>query len=745
MAKTIMTDPPCAYRCTVTHVFRVREKEGLRQIHSRWAVHTRNHWHSYCKMPPLETTPNHTTLFWRLRTIAVPKRGRHVPDAAWVVKAQRGAPGRFESRRLAARKRPVAKQEYISACRGHSDPPPPQTVSKTSRQRGAARGQLCSTGTLSTAERETKHFSYIGLEHRQLKQQEVTEMAAHNHALIEILYLCTLCHLLANWFYTRLQRMAATKSFRACAKSAESYRFVITLTNVILENSAAVIVKGYTTMEPTIFCTTEQRLVTDGHTDLQTTSWSDAPMTKDATRSITLSFIGGVVPLILLNACKTLLYWTFMSLHGISKKRMQYLQKSLKTTGMVPKDRRGKYDHKHCSIPDEVTESVVSHISSFKGRQNKEKHKIETQMRTAQVTNEVHKRKAKVFYERKRTARQRRMKNESHKAITFDFQKNVPMPNLTTNDVYYRWQLSLYSFNIHTLSTGHNEFYCYPEPEGRKGSHENMALINQKYPAELPEHWVEVFENARTKPSPYHVVNVDQARLRNWTQYLTSLYTKTCPIATRPLTEVVFSVQHPHLIKHRSTYNGKWETAVMVPQKSLLTQVKELQLHSGEFLLPEKRYQGSGELRLIYEVFIERHDTSDTTIKTEQSAKIQDAYDVSTTKTVAARPEVLDMINYLYICHAVQHDKISRARRSYVTPALMKHKISRGISELFQNSPECSARDNNVQYSSDVHTGGNVKKKHRVVAMVEIRDKVTSTVDTIGSVKETSAALSRQA
>ncbi|KAJ8890440.1 hypothetical protein PR048_009949, partial [Dryococelus australis] len=90
-----------------------------------------------------------------------------------------------------------------------------------------------------------------------------------------------------------------------------------------------------------------------------------------------------------------------------------------------------------------------------------------------------------------------------------------------------------------------------------------MALINQKYPTELP---------ARTKPSPYHIVNVDQALLRNWTQYLTSLYTKICPVATRSLTEVVISMQHPHLIKHRSTYNDMWETVVMVAQKSLLTQ-----------------------------------------------------------------------------------------------------------------------------------------------------------------------------
>ncbi|KAJ8871166.1 hypothetical protein PR048_027472 [Dryococelus australis] len=236
--------------------------------------------------------------------------------------------------------------------------------------------------------------------------------------------------------------------------------------------------------------------------------------------------------------------------------------------------------------------TVLQYTLSGPSLPHKEKHKLEMPTRTAQMANKVHKHKAEVFYERKRTARQRSMKNESHEAITFYFQKNLPMPKLTTNCVYYRRQLSLYSFDIHTSPRGHSVFYCYPETEGRKGSVEvtsflhhfifnlpnpkvkvielfydvcaeqnknytvlrflyydlhaarrldhikltfpvcghshlecdrSMVLINQKYPAELPEHWVKVFETARTKPSPCHVVNVDQALLRNWTQYLTSL------------------------------------------------------------------------------------------------------------------------------------------------------------------------------------------------------------------------------
>ncbi|KAJ8883695.1 hypothetical protein PR048_015549 [Dryococelus australis] len=55
----------------------------------------------------------------------------------------------------------------------------------------------------------------------------------------------------------------------------------------------------------------------------------------------------------------------FMCLHDISKK-----MHAISKTGMMLKYRRGKYDHKCCSISEEVTESVVSHICSLKGRQN---------------------------------------------------------------------------------------------------------------------------------------------------------------------------------------------------------------------------------------------------------------------------------------------------------------------------------------------------------------------------------------
>ncbi|KAJ8884382.1 hypothetical protein PR048_016239 [Dryococelus australis] len=229
-----------------------------------------------------------------------------------------------------------------------------------------------------------------------------------------------------------------------------------------------------------------------------------------------------------------------------------------KNNGNGTERRLGKYDYKHCSMPEEVTESVISNFSSFKGRQSHYSRKNSERVYLPDTLNinrmyEIH----KEYYS---------------KIVNTRFSIAFGYPRNDTCSSCDKYQADVTALQ-HTLSA-------------------QVANDVHNRKAELPKHWVEVFESARTKPSPYHVVNVHQLLLRNWTQYLTSLYTKTCPIATRPLNGVVLSVQEPRLIKLRSTYNGMWETAVMAPQKSLLSQVKELQLDSGESLLPGKGYQG---------------------------------------------------------------------------------------------------------------------------------------------------------
>lgn len=61
-------------------------------------------------------------------------------------------------------------------------------------------------------------------------------------------------------------------------------------------------------------------------------------------------------------------YKAFCSLHGVSGKRVQNIQKALKETGKAPSDNRGQYDHRHCRVSEDTKQSVLDHIKSFKGR-----------------------------------------------------------------------------------------------------------------------------------------------------------------------------------------------------------------------------------------------------------------------------------------------------------------------------------------------------------------------------------------
>lgn len=51
-----------------------------------------------------------------------------------------------------------------------------------------------------------------------------------------------------------------------------------------------------------------------------------------------------------------------------------------------------------------------------------------------------------------------------------DFQNNVPVPNITTNDVHYKRQLGVYQFNIHIIANG--------EIVAGKGSNEVLSMLN---------------------------------------------------------------------------------------------------------------------------------------------------------------------------------------------------------------------------------------------------------------------------
>ncbi|CAH1100705.1 unnamed protein product [Psylliodes chrysocephalus] len=61
-----------------------------------------------------------------------------------------------------------------------------------------------------------------------------------------------------------------------------------------------------------------------------------------------------------------------------------------------------------------------------------------------ETEHKLHLLKAETFYKRKRAARLNSQKSTEKEAIAIDFQKKLPVPNISTNDVYYKRQLSFY-------------------------------------------------------------------------------------------------------------------------------------------------------------------------------------------------------------------------------------------------------------------------------------------------------------
>lgn len=312
-----------------------------------------------------------------------------------------------------------------------------------------------------------------------------------------------------------------------------------------------------------------------------------------------------------------------------------------------------------CSICDEYQAKVKSLEFEKSKASDAEKLKIEKELKRLEVENKVHKVRAAEFYNRKRKAKYSSKINQNHEAVCMDFAKNLPVPNLTTNDVYYKRQFNVYSFNIHVLSTADSVFYMYGENIGAKGSDnvcsllhnfvynvlstdvrhleifcdscggqnknytviryvhhlvhiqkrfdsvkmsfpvrghsylecdKNFGLINQKAHVELPNEWAEVFKSARHKPKPFEVIEVTQDLFREWSKFFHSMYRIQCPFPTRPIRELKVVKDHPRFVYHRSSWNGMWESAVIVSPKRSKKTPKNLS--ENQFTLPGSLYKG---------------------------------------------------------------------------------------------------------------------------------------------------------
>ncbi|KAH1002171.1 hypothetical protein HUJ04_008284 [Dendroctonus ponderosae] len=116
----------------------------------------------------------------------------------------------------------------------------------------------------------------------------------------------------------------------------------------------------------------------------------------------------------------------------------------------------------------------------------------------------------------------------------------------------------------------------------------NMELINQHTKVETVQAWLDEFSGARTKPSPFKTIEVDQSLIRQWNEFLVPSFKAKCPFAVKPIREILCEAIHPQYIAFRANYNGPFETCVdrttaIIPTIDNLTGTQEL-------VLPDRKY-----------------------------------------------------------------------------------------------------------------------------------------------------------
>jgi len=112
---------------------------------------------------------------------------------------------------------------------------------------------------------------------------------------------------------------------------------------------------------------------------------------------------------------------------------------------------------------------------------NETKNSLNKTLKQKSIEHELHKKKGDKFYELKRKYRRAAKKTPDLETIVMDYQRNLPTPNITTNDVYYRRQLNFISFNVHVLSDESSIFYTYDETVARKGADDVCSMLEHYF------------------------------------------------------------------------------------------------------------------------------------------------------------------------------------------------------------------------------------------------------------------------
>lgn len=96
------------------------------------------------------------------------------------------------------------------------------------------------------------------------------------------------------------------------------------------------------------------------------------------------------------------------------------------------------------------------------------------------MEHELHKKKMK-FYELKRKYRKTVKKTSDLETIVMDYQRNIPVPKITTNYVYYLQQFVMHVFNVHVFADDLSIFYTYDETVVRNRADYACSVLEHNF------------------------------------------------------------------------------------------------------------------------------------------------------------------------------------------------------------------------------------------------------------------------
>ena len=91
---------------------------------------------------------------------------------------------------------------------------------------------------------------------------------------------------------------------------------------------------------------------------------------------------------------------------------------------------------------------------------------------------ELHKRKAKSFYDKLKADSATAEEDQETETLAIDFQQNIPFPHLPVGEIFYMRQLWLYNFCVYSAKTKTSTMYMWPETVAKRGANEVVSCLH---------------------------------------------------------------------------------------------------------------------------------------------------------------------------------------------------------------------------------------------------------------------------